>query len=180
MPHFYELFARCQIDLYTGNGVAAWRRLEASWRPLARSMLARRSESIRISAEFLRARCALAAAVADPATRAHHLAEASAAARRLEREQNGWNRAKAAVVRACVDDITGVTDAAVDGYTTAITRFEACGMALHAASARLRRGALVQGAAGAAEVDAARAWMAGEGIVQPNRMAALLVPGPRS
>jgi hypothetical protein len=50
-------------------------------------------------------------------------------------------------------------------------------MALHAATARRRRGELVGGDAGRDLVGAADAWMAGQSIKAPQRMAAVLAPG---
>jgi hypothetical protein len=42
---------------------------------------------------------------------------------------------------------------------------------------RIRRGQLRGGAEGASEVAAAEAWMRSEGIVRPDRFAAMLAPG---
>jgi hypothetical protein len=50
-------------------------------------------------------------------------------------------------------------------------------MALYAAAARYRRGKLLGGDAGRALEDAARSWMAGQGVVNPARMVALHAPG---
>ncbi len=177
MPHFYELFARCQIELYEGDGAAAWRLMEASWPALKRSMLMRRSESIRISAYCLRARCALAAAAADPGKRAVYERAASAMARRLRAERNHWNLAKAALVRARVHAASGEDEAAAAALADAADRFDSLGMALHAAVARYRLGELRGSTGGDEMVEAARAWMLDQGIANPARMVAMIAPG---
>jgi hypothetical protein len=50
-------------------------------------------------------------------------------------------------------------------------------MALHLAAARRRRGELIGGDAGRGLVDESNAWMAGQGIRNPDRMCVLLAPG---
>lgn len=54
--------------------------------------------------------------------------------------------------------------------------FDGADMALHAASARWRRGELLGGDQGRALVQQAEAWMAGQRIRNPARMAAMLAP----
>ena len=55
--------------------------------------------------------------------------------------------------------------------------FDAVDMALQSHAARRRRGQLVGGAEGTALVQAADAWMAGQGVVAPARLTAVLAPG---
>jgi len=50
-------------------------------------------------------------------------------------------------------------------------------MALHAAVTRRRRGELMGGEAGSGLVAAADAWMSGQAIRNPARMAQMLAPG---
>ena len=50
-------------------------------------------------------------------------------------------------------------------------------MQLFAAAARRRRGELAGGEEGAAAMAAADAWMRGQAIRRPERMAAMLAPG---
>jgi hypothetical protein len=49
-------------------------------------------------------------------------------------------------------------------------------MALYAAAARRRLGELLGGAEGAALIEAADDWMAGQGVARPERLTALFVP----
>ena len=49
-------------------------------------------------------------------------------------------------------------------------------MALHAAVASRRRGEIAGGSEGRALVEAADAWMQGQGVRNPGRMAGMLAP----
>ena len=62
VQHNDALWAAVQIELYRGNGMAAWGLIDRSWPALRRSLLLR-VQFIRTSMHFLRARAALAAAV---------------------------------------------------------------------------------------------------------------------
>ena len=90
VQHNDALWAAVQIELYRGDGAAAWTLIDRSWPALRRSLLLR-VQFIRTSMHFLRARAALAAAVAvrrsRPAEARSLLAVARRAARRLERER---------------------------------------------------------------------------------------------
>jgi hypothetical protein len=176
MPHFYRLFALCQIDLYEGNGEAAWTRFAASWRVMRRSMLMRRSESIRITAYHLRARCALAAAAGNAGDRRRYLRAAADSARQLEREQNHWNLPKAALLRGRIAAIEGDPAGARSYHRAAVRAFGELGMALHATASNYVLGQLVDGPDGASTTRDAEAWLRAEGVQNPARLVRLLVP----
>jgi hypothetical protein len=169
LQHYYELLAQAQIDLYEGDPAAAWRRVEAAWRPLSRSFLLR-IQSVRIEASFLRARVALAQG--GP----RGIAIAKAALRALEREGAPWASAHALQLRAGVLLARGQREAAEDALAAAERACATCDMALHAAVLRLRRGELHGGVAGAAWAAEARAAMAAQAIVDPDAMARMLCP----
>ena len=59
--HYNALLALAQIELYTGNGLVAWKQVSGQWPALSDSMILR-VQIIRIEALHLKARCALAAA----------------------------------------------------------------------------------------------------------------------
>jgi hypothetical protein len=97
-------------------------------------------------------------------------------ARALERERLPWADALARLVRAGVARQRGGKDAAAllrDGAQ----RCEATAMRLYAAAARRYLGHELGGAEGQALAADAEAWMAGQQVRNPGRMAALLVPG---
>jgi hypothetical protein len=67
--------------------------------------------------------------------------------------------------------------AAVALLGVAAEGFDAAEMKMHAAVARGRRGLLVAGAAGAADVAVLRAWTDAQGVTNPERFARVLAPG---
>ena len=73
--------------------------------------------------------------------------------------------------------IVPVPQSAAALRASADAQFTATDMALHAAVARRRRGELLGGVQGAALLAEADAWMTGQAIRNPSRMAAMLAPG---
>src|SRR5207253_1121347 len=59
VQHFTTLTASAQIELYRGDGAAAWRHIVEQWPAMASSALLH-VECVRIFMIHLRARCALA------------------------------------------------------------------------------------------------------------------------
>ena len=96
---------------------------------------------------------------------------------RIERERTPWGDALARLLRAGIGSVSGDRAAALAHVTAAERDLAAADMALHAAVAGRRRGELLGGAEGAAAVAAADAWMAGQGIRNPARIAGMLAPG---
>ena len=173
--HHVSLMALGQIDLYAGDGNAARRRLEAHWRDLTGSMLMR-VQLLRIEGFHLRARGALAAA-SEMAHREDSLQSASRDARRIARERTTWAAPLADLVLAGVAAMRGDVDTALPLAERAMTAAEANGLAAFASAARRRYGELIGGAAGASCVERADAWMRSQGVVNVDRMHALLAPG---
>jgi hypothetical protein len=79
-------------------------------------------------------------------------------------------QAGAAATRREAKRAQGLLESAERGFTAA-------DMALHAAVTRRRRGELMGGEAGSDLVAAADAWMSGQAIMNPARMAQMLAPG---
>jgi hypothetical protein len=175
VQHMNGLFDDVQIDLYQGEGSAAWEKVTDQWPALARSHLLR-VQQVRILLLHLRARAALAAApaAADPGPLLH---AAERDARLLRRERIAWAGALAQLVRAGV--AMGRHDAgrACPLLDDAAGRLQAAGLRLHAAAARRRLGERVGGSEGHRRVEHAEAWMRGQNVRRPERMTALLVPG---
>jgi hypothetical protein len=176
VQHMNRLFDEAQIDLYQGEGGAAWERVTGQWPALARSHLLR-VQQVRVFLLHLRARAALAAAPAAAVPGPlWHAAERDA--RLLRRERVAWAEALAQLVSAGVamgrHDAGGARQLLED----AAGRLEAAGLRLHAAAARRRLGERVAGDRGHRLVEQADAWMKGQGVRRPDRMTALLAPGP--
>jgi serine/threonine protein kinase len=171
-----DLLARGNIAVYSGR--PAWHELGPKCAAIARSVPFR-IELNRILTLDVGARVALSEAVlhATEAERPRLLKEARRAARRLQREAVPWVRPLGILIAAQLHAIAGKTDAAVTALAEAAERFDAAGMAMHAAIARIRRGQLVGGDEGAQLRAAGTAWMARERIAEPERWLAMLSPG---
>ncbi len=181
LQHYEGLYAQATVDLYAGDGPAAWRRVARVWPQLKRSQLLA-VEQLRLEALFLRGRAALAAASArddslPPGERL--LAEAAAAARRIDRARMPWATPLASLLRAGVAAARGDGGGAAQLLGEATAQLELQEMRVYAAAARRRRGELLGGAEGRAAVAEADGWFAGQGVADPVAMAGLFAPrGP--
>ncbi len=176
VQHYHELQARTQIDLYRGEGLKAHARVTGRWPALKASLLLR-IQYIDIFMVHLRARAALGAAAEGAADLEALLRAASKDARHLEKQAMPWSDPLAAALRAGVAARRGDREGAAARLAAAVAGFEATDMMLFAAAARRRRGELLGGDEGRALVAAADAWFAEQQVVEPVRMAAMLVPG---
>src|SRR5262249_53834669 len=175
LQHYYDLLAQGQIDLYIDDGPGAWSRVSERWKELSRSMLLR-VQNVRVEAQHLRARSAIAAAkVRD--RNPQLLREAERGAGRIEKERMPWATATALLVHAGVAAVREDKARAAQALRQAADGLEAAEMRMHAMAARLRLGTLIGGDEGRGIAAQARAWMAEQGIADPERMTAMLVPG---
>jgi hypothetical protein len=161
VQHMNRLYDDAQIDLYEGKAEAAWQRLAEHW-PLIEQSHLLRVQQVRIFLGHVRARAALACG--DRA----RLRLAERFARALWSEKAPWARALARLVEAGVASRRREGQTARELLREGETLCEATGMLMHAAAARLLLGKK------AAE---AEAWMHQQKVVQPERLAVLLVPG---
>lgn len=174
VQHNDELWAAGLIELYRGDGPAAWNLVNGQWPALARSLLLR-VQFIRTSMYFLRARCALAAATTTKSPALLKVADRDA--RQLERELIPYAKPYSRLIRAGLAAIQGDSHAARIALADAATGFDAVEMQLCAASARRTLGELIGGEEGRTLLDQANAWMTGQGIRNPARMTAMYVTG---
>jgi hypothetical protein len=161
--------AEANIELYAGAGPAAYDLVVRQWGALRRSFLMR-IQYLRGDAYFLRARCAVASS---------RVEEAARFARKLDAERMPWTSVLASLVWAGVAGGRGDRAGTIAHLRVALERAEAVDMRLHAEVARLRLGALLgahDGGEGAALSEKARGWMADQGVVRPERIAAMLAP----
>jgi hypothetical protein len=178
LQHWYELLGQTEARLYAGEAADAWELLASRW-PLLDASLLLHVQSVRINSLHLRARSAIALAALEPGGGGHArlLRGSIRDARRIEREKAPWGDALARLLRAGIASAAGDRPQAALLLESAEKAFESADMALHAAVARRRRGELAGGDDGRALVEAADAWMAGQRIQNPARMAAMLAPG---
>jgi tetratricopeptide (TPR) repeat protein len=175
LQHLWYLFAQVGVDLYLGKAADAWGRIIDHW-PILRQRMLMRIQSTRMQSLYLRARSALAMAGCRPADRVF-LAAAERDAVRLKRERMAWGDPLAALLLAGVADGRGENASATALLVSAEDGFTAADMGLHAACVRRRRGELLGGEAGRDLMARADAWMIGQKIRNPERMAAMLAPG---
>ena len=177
LRHYFDLVAQSNIGLYRGDGEAMHRRFVEHWPDLAQSMTIR-IQSARVWMTYLRASAALAAARTS-ADSAALLREAERAAGKLAAERMPWVGPLAAMLRAGAHWSRGDAPEAIALLVGAVRDFEAVDMALYAAAARRRVGEIAGGDGGRAAIAAADAWMREQGVVDPERMTAMLAPGFR-
>ena len=175
VQHFTTLTARAQIELYKGDGLAAWQHMGEQWPGMAGSMLLH-VECVRIFLVHLRARCALAAAATskDPAS---FVRLAAKDARRLEKEKPPWSRPLPQLLRAALAFRAGDKTKAANLLGAAAAALDAHDMKLFAATARRRQGQLLGGENGRTLLGLADAFMTSQKIQNPERMTELFVPG---
>jgi eukaryotic-like serine/threonine-protein kinase len=176
VQHFQAMAFEPDVDLYLGDGAAAYRRLMRDYPALKRSLLLR-VQFVRGIFHYTRGRCAVAAAGAEPGQRDARIAEARRAARQLDREHMPWTTALAAIVRAAAENAASRREPAIAALRDAIAASEAAGMAMHAAAARCRLGELLGGEEGNALARSAAHAIAAEGIRNVPRWVAIYLPG---
>ena len=86
-----------------------------------------------------------------------------------------WTDPLAGLVRGQVAAVRGDHSRAAGLLAAAVARFDAADMALHAAVVR-RYMARLSGGVGRMLVEEADAWLTGQGIRNPERLAAMLAP----
>jgi tetratricopeptide (TPR) repeat protein len=171
VQHYYSLYARLSVLLYSGSFAEAQRVLADTSKELARSMLLR-VQFVRLSMRDARARVSLMGALrsSDDAARERGLAAAEKDARSIAREGVSWAEGLAGMISAQVAHARGQTGRAVDQASSAVAAFERSHMAVHAVVARevLCR---VQGTH-----EGAATWLSEQGIVAPQRFASMVAP----
>ncbi len=175
LQHYGQLLALVNCDLYAGDGVAAQSRVERAWSTLRRSLLLR-IPSVAIEARHLRGRAALATCSADP----RHARAAVALALQqadgiMKLSWNPWARSSAALLRAGAAAARGDRNAAA-AFAEAENVCRDAHMHGFQLAARRRRGQLIAGEEGRAMVESALTQLAGRGVTNPERFAAMLVP----
>jgi serine/threonine protein kinase len=158
IQHFNALIAEVCIDLYNGDGEAAWKRLDALDR-FRRAMLLR-VQTARVNALWSRARAALVASDKRPEL----LREAERDAARLGREKVGYAEAIGALIRGSVARKKGDDGGALKLFGEAERRFSEEGVTAQVAALQWNRGKMLGGDAGAELIKKAEAYFAAEAI----------------
>ncbi|MCA9665909.1 MAG: AAA family ATPase [Myxococcales bacterium] len=160
VPHYWELCARCEIDIYRGEGERALARIDGKWSALSQL---RNIQLVRVEAHWLRGRCALAAAgvgAAGQARRETLRQQARESAARIEREGAGWAQGLAFLLEAGAAETREQARALLSRAAAAL---EASEMSLLRAFARSMR----------TDLDAPQPV---DGVADTVRLARVLVP----
>jgi hypothetical protein len=166
LPHYFELLARAQIDLYRGQGDVASARVASAW-PGARRAFMLRIQPLRIELTYLRGRAHLAAG---------ELAAARRCGQELLSEGPDWSTGMGELVRGGVAEAEGDRSAARASFRAASTAFERASMRAFALVARRRLSVLEGG--DVAEIDRALSLRR---VADPARFSALFAPSsPRA
>ena len=171
-PHYFDLIAQVRIDLYLGNGAAAWQRIHKAW-PKLRAIQFLRMQLFRVELRYLRACAALAAATTkrgELRNRVEREALLQVATRQawiLGQEDLECAKPFALLVRAGIAAARGRGDEAVRLRLVAAEHADEPGMALVATAARYRAGQLP-----------AESRMREQGVVDPAKLAAAVIAGP--
>jgi serine/threonine protein kinase len=177
LQHRHAMLGETDIELYLGNGEAAYERCARDLPAVQRTLL-HKVEIIRIATKFMRGRCAVASANAAPQERRkQRLAEARSMVAQLEREVPLYAALFAALVSAAVSNTEGDRPGAIAALRAAIERAEATHMAMHGAAARYALGSLLGSEEGTALVRQAEDAMRAQDVRVPSRLAAIWLPG---
>lgn len=178
VEHWWAMLGDRQVDLYEGNGAAAWERVLAEWPRLDASLLRLGVQLTLLEATHLRGRCALARARAvTGGEREDLLREAERDARRMLKEEQPWSTPLASLLLAGAAALRGDQGAAREQLVEAIGGLDAADMALYATAARWRLGQVEGGDGGRAALQEAEAWLRREGVEAPARFVGMLAPG---
>ncbi len=170
--HYFELHATTEIELYAGDGAAAWSAVEHRWQALERSLLLR-VQRVQIEALSLRARAAVAAGVHQTAQRKELLRIADQAIRRMRRTHVPSAVSLADIVEAGCEVTRDRVPEALRLLDAAVRSFTAADMPLHAAATQWRLGQIGPHH----QMASADAWMKAHGVSNPRGMADMLAPG---
>jgi hypothetical protein len=176
LPHFMDVLAQAQIDLYEGHRERAYKRVEDTWGKLKGAMLLR-VQFIRIKMLELRARGALAMATLARGDAEPYRRDAERWARDIEAERTRWGSPLAKLVRAAVAVQRGDKAKAIALLDLATNELDVEKMELHVAAARWAHGELIGGTRGAELLKQAKDWLASEDVKDPARFMDMLVPG---
>jgi eukaryotic-like serine/threonine-protein kinase len=164
-----------ELYLYCGENSVALQHATANQELVGRSLLSR-FQHFRILTLDMAARTLLSVAreSSNPDEMLHSVERR---ARQLEREKRPDCNAMACLFRAAVAMHRRQAEAAEPLLEQAIQLFEAAEMEANVAAARRRLGQIVGGDRGSELVDAADAWMSGQGVCNPARMTRVFAPG---
>ena len=179
--HYHHLVGTVKIDLYSGRGEGAWERVERAWKPLEASGFLGLG-GVGLHLRYLRACAALACAVAGGGEGGSRgpLMAAEREAKKLARVPLSNGPPLAAAVRSVIAGLRDDRARQLAELERALRGFERGDMVLCTHAARLHLASLRDDPSARAQAAASERWMREEGVADPARLAACVVPAPGS
>ena len=178
VEHLVETHNQVEIALYVGDGAEALSRIRERW-PALRESLLLRVQTLNIQMQSLQARAAILAASDQKSAveRRDLLRLATRASRAIERQGAPWGRVFTGFIQGGIESLSGKREQAIGTFQRVQLSADSAGMFLHSAVARRSQGLLIGGDDGRALAAAADRDLASEGIVNPERLSAVIAPG---
>jgi len=176
IQHYYQMLALCQIDLYRGNPTTALERVETGFELLRKKSMHLRLQTVRVEGHYLLARCQLAAMTGKDASATRRArAVVGECIGKLDKEDVGWARALAALLRAGAARGDGDHARSVELFEQAASLCEKADLGMHAMAARWHLAALRGDDDLAASV---LDWARAESVANPTRFFEMTLPLP--
>ncbi len=178
-----RLSALIDIYIYQGKGREAVDLLERELEAIRNETLYEFIEVWHLTMSHAQGRVMLAAVSEmysgsqGPDEQARLLQKAENCAKTIDERQMAWADPLAQLLRAGEANLRHDRTTAIQFLADAEAGLDAAGMLMYSAAARRQRGRLIGGEEGQGLVAVADAFMGGEGVVAPGRIAAMLVPG---
>ena len=177
VQHFVALYTRLDLLLYAGDHRRARALLEQE-RPAMHDSLIDRMPLNRCLIEHQETKLLQAElAEAPPSARAGLLARLGRLRRRQARDRQPLSQSYAQLTAAGLAHAEGDLDRSIAELRRALARLESEETFLYANATRRRLGQALGGDEGRQLIGAADAWMTKQGVKNPARMAAMLLPG---
>ena len=173
--HYCELIGSAHIDLYCGAASQAYERLEHSWKQ-AVPRIGMVDPTYRVLLHHLRARAALGCLSRESDDRKLHRV-ARRDGKGLCRDWQQWARPLGQLVLAGLAAVEGNQRQSIKLLRVGIQQCDEAELALFAAAARCRLGALLNNNEGQSLLTAGTNFMQQQGIRSPERMIEMLIPG---
>ncbi len=177
-PEWRATLSDAEVDLYVGDGGAAYARVKGLLRALTKNFFFVYYSQALVA--FVHGRAAIASLPGlTPARRRARLKEARRLAQAVGKKRMPWTSPLTSILEAGIAQATGRRADAESALRAAIASADAAHMAIHAASARHELGLVLGGEDGAALVREAEEAMTTRGVRSPARFSQMLVPGHR-
>ncbi|MBI4508248.1 MAG: AAA family ATPase [Deltaproteobacteria bacterium] len=176
VQHWYELRARGELDLFTGDGATSLARWREKWDQHEKSLLHKRVQIVRSEARWLKGRLLLAEAM-QTGMSSERRRQILKIAARLEVENIMYAKLYVYLLRAGVESQSKNLPRATWLLGEAIRIAEEQGMALIVAAACRRLGQLHGGDEGTQIFSRGEQWMIGEEVKDPERVTEVVATG---